>query len=68
MRSRRRSAVTAMGKRLGESLLWMGFAWTGVCPPHAWTDDAIPPAELPCLPPYLPEDELARWTALVRYL
>lgn len=47
--------------------MWMGFAWNGVYPPHSWMDYRIPLAEQSCLPP-LSEEELAEWTALVKYL
>jgi hypothetical protein len=45
----------------------MGFAWNGMYPPQAWTEYGILLADQPCLSP-LSEEELAEWTALVKYL
>ncbi|MEU6407003.1 hypothetical protein [Streptomyces sp. NPDC046985] len=56
-----------MWKRLGEGLMWTGFAWNGMCPPYAWEESAGAPADQPCLPP-LSAQELAQWAALVRHL
>ena len=60
--------MRSIGRTLGEGLMWMGFAWNGMCPPHAWAEYGIPLVEQPCLPPPLSEEELAEWTALVKYL
>ncbi len=62
MRTPRASAMSAVGRSLGEGLMWMGFGWYGTQPPHPWSGYAMPPAEPPCLPP-LSEREFARWTA-----
>jgi hypothetical protein len=67
MRARRSSALRAIGRSLGEGVMWMGFGWYGSPLPHPWTGYVIPPAEQPCLPP-LSEEEFARWTALVEDL
>ncbi|OAH10962.1 hypothetical protein [Streptomyces jeddahensis] len=67
MRARHASALRAIGRNIGEGLMWMGFAWYGTHPPHPWTGYVMPPAEQPCLPP-LTEEELAQWTALVKHL
>jgi hypothetical protein len=66
MRARRSSALRAIGRSLGEGVMWMGFGWYGthLPHPHPWPEYVFPPAEQPYLPP-LSQEEFARWTALV---
>lgn len=59
--------MRSIGKSLGEGLMWMGFAWNAMYPPPGWANPGLPFTEQPCLPP-LSEEELAEWTALVKYL
>jgi hypothetical protein len=67
MGARLRSAMRSIWKKIGEGLMWMGWAWSGMCPPYEWRDFIIPPTDQPCLPP-LSEEELAEWAALVKHL
>lgn len=65
MRARHASAVRAIGRSIGEGLMWMGFGWFGAHASHPWSGYAMPPAEQPCLPP-LSEEEFARWATAAR--
>ena len=64
MRARRSSAFKAIGRNLGEGLMWMAIGWYGTYLPTPWTQCVSPPPEPPCLPP-LSQEELARWHELV---
>ncbi|WP_234332607.1 hypothetical protein [Streptomyces sp. NRRL S-87] len=61
------SAMRSMWKKLGEGLMWTGFAWNGMCPPCAWQEATTLPADEPCPRP-LSDEELAQWAALVGQL
>ncbi|MFI5766665.1 hypothetical protein [Streptomyces sp. NPDC051563] len=67
MGAKLRSAARSLWKRFAEGLMWTGFAWNGMYPPHAWRESAAPTSDQPCLPA-LSEAELAQWAALVRQL
>ena len=61
------SALWAIGRNLGEGLMWMAIGWYGTYLPTPWTQYVSPPGEPPCLPPLSPE-ELARFNELVSKL
>jgi len=63
MRARRSSALRAIGRSLGEGVMWMGLGWYGAHLPDPWPDYVLPPAELP-FPPPVSEEEFVRWAAL----
>ncbi|MFJ5265744.1 hypothetical protein ACIQAC_35320 [Streptomyces sp. NPDC088387] len=67
MRKREGGPLRALGRSVGEGLMWMGFAWYGTQSPHPWTEwagCALPPTgQPPCLPP-VPHEVLAELDAL----
>lgn len=67
MRARCSSVLWAIGRSLGEGLMWMAIGWYGTYLPTPWTQYVSPPPEQPCLPP-LSQEELARFNELVSKL
>lgn len=67
MRAWHTSAFKAIGRNLGEGLMWMAIGWYGTYLPTPWTQYVSPPGEPPCLPP-LSQEELTRWNELVSKL
>lgn len=64
MRAWHSSPLRAVGRSLGEGLMWMAIGWYGTYLPHPWMGYVSPPTEQPCLPP-LSEEEPARFSELV---